>query len=38
MRVTREELEPILREAYDPSLPNWPDLISWDESQGWHVA
>jgi hypothetical protein len=38
LQVTREELEPILREAYDPSLPSWPSLVSWDDCQGWYVA
>jgi hypothetical protein len=38
MRVTREELEPILREAYDPTFPSWPSPVSWDEWEGWHVA
>jgi hypothetical protein len=38
IRVTSDELRPVLEEAYDPNMPAWPSLISWDEEYGWHVA
>jgi hypothetical protein len=38
IRVTTDELRPVLEEAYDPNMPAWPSLISWDEEYGWHVA
>lgn len=36
--VATDELRPVLEEAYDPNMPNWPSLISWDDETGWHVA
>jgi len=38
IRVVTDELRPVLEDAYDPSMPNWPSLISWDDEYGWHVA
>ena len=38
IRVTTDELRPVLQEAYDPSMPNWPSLISWDDEDGFFVA
>ena len=37
-QVTTDELRPVLQEAYDPSMPDWPSLISWDEENGFCVA
>ena len=33
-----DELRPVLEEAYDPSMPNWPSLISWDDEDGFFAA
>jgi hypothetical protein len=38
IRVTTDELRPVLEEAYDPNMPSWTSLISWDDENGWHVA
>ena len=37
IQVAADELRPVLQEAYDPSMPNWPSLISWD-GDGFFVA
>lgn len=37
IRVHVDELRPVLEEAYDPSMPDWPSLISWD-GHDWNVA
>ena len=36
--VTTDELRPVLEQAYDPSMPGWPSLISWDDEDGFFVA
>ena len=33
-----DELRPVLEQAYDPSMPDWPSLISWDDEDGFFVA
>ena len=34
-----DELRPALEEAYDPGMPNWVQLITWDdETESFHVA
>ena len=38
IQVTTDELRPILEQAYDPNMPDWVTLITWDEQDGWHVA
>ena len=38
IRVTTDELRPVLEAAYDSSNPNWVALIDWDEENGFHVA
>ena len=38
IQVAADELRPVLQEAYDPNMPDWPSLISWDDRYGWHVA
>ena len=38
IEVTTDELRPVLQEAYDESMRDWPSLISWDDRYGWHVA
>lgn len=35
---TTDELRPALEQAYDPSMPDWPSLISWDDEDGFFVA
>ena len=36
--VATDELRPALEQAYDPSMPDWPSLISWDDEDGFFVA
>jgi hypothetical protein len=36
--LTTEHLRPLLEAAYDPDMPAWPSLITYDEKSGWHVA
>lgn len=36
--LTTEHLRPLLEAAYDPNMPAWPSLITYDEKSGWHVA
>lgn len=36
--VDRRQLQAALETAYDPNMPDWPALISWDEESGFHVA
>ena len=38
IKVHVAELRPVLEEAYDPSMPNWPSLITWDDEDGFFVA
>ena len=38
IRVTTDELRPVLQEAYDPNMPDWLSLISWDDEGGFFVA
>lgn len=38
IRVSTDELRPVLEQAYDPSMPDWPGLISWDDEDGFFVA
>ena len=38
IRVTTDELRPVLQEAYDPNMPGWPSLITWDDEDGFFVA
>lgn len=36
--VSTDELRPVLEKAYDPNMPDWVELISYDDEGGWHVA
>jgi hypothetical protein len=36
--MTTDKLKPILEEAYDPSMPDWPSLIIQDGRFGLRVA
>ena len=36
--LATERLRPLLEAAYDPSMPAWPSLITYDKESGWHVA
>ncbi len=38
IRVTADELRPVLQAAYDPSMPDWPSLIGWDDESGFFIA
>ena len=38
IEVPTEELRPILEDAYDPNMPDWTALITWDEEDGFFVA
>ena len=38
IQVAADELRPALEQAYDPSMPNWPSLITWDDEDGFFVA
>lgn len=38
IQVAADELRPALQEAYDPSMPDWPSLITWDDEDGFFVA
>jgi hypothetical protein len=38
IEVSSSELRPILEQAYDPFMPDWLSLISYDCDGGWHVA
>lgn len=38
IRVTTDELRPVLEEAYDPNMPDWAALINYDDESGFHVA
>ena len=38
MLVHVDELRPALEQAYDPSTPDWPNLISWDDEDGFFAA
>jgi hypothetical protein len=37
IEVPTEELRPVLEEAYDPNMPGWTALITWDEEDGFFV-
>lgn len=36
--VPVSDLRPALEAAYDPNMPDWTALISWDEEDGFFVA
>lgn len=36
--VTEAELRPFLEEAYDPLMPTWPGMVTWDDDYGFVVA
>ena len=38
IQAAAHELRPALEQAYDPSMPDWPNLISWDDEDGFFVA
>ena len=38
IQVAADELRPVLEQAYDPSMPDWFSLISWDDESGFFVA
>ena len=38
IQVTGLQLRPALEAAYDPNMPDWTALISWDEEDGFLVA
>jgi hypothetical protein len=38
IQVPASQLRPVLEAAYDPNMPDWTALISWDEEDGFHVA
>lgn len=39
IRVTTEQLRPVLEQAYDPNMPDWVALVDWDDDEGdFHVA
>lgn len=38
IQVAATHLRPALEAAYDPGMPNWTGLISWDEENGLFVA
>jgi hypothetical protein len=33
-----ETLRPVFELAYDPGMPNWVALITFDQESGFHVA
>lgn len=37
VEIDSDELWPLLQEAYDPSMPDWPALIYWEACGGWTV-
>jgi hypothetical protein len=38
IQVNASQLRPALEAAYDPAMPDWTALISWDEEDGFFVA
>ena len=38
IQVAASQLRPALEAAYDPAMPDWTALISYDEEDGFFVA
>lgn len=38
IQVSAADLRPALEAAYDPAMPDWTALISYDEENGFFVA
>jgi hypothetical protein len=38
IEVPLSDLRSVLQSAYDPNMPDWPTLISYDSEDGFHVA